>query len=433
MHPVYAIYALLSSVIFIILFPAYRLYARLKGRSAAHFKQRLGLVPRNLLKGWRGSPRIWLHAASLGEVKVAACLIPVLKRRLPDCAVLVSTMTPHGLKMARRDLERDIPVICAPIDFAGAVNKALSLVRPDLVIFLETEIWPNWLFEARRKGISTALVNGRISTASFRNYRRLHLFFRQVLKNLDILSMIIPEDAERVQAMGADPRKITVCGNAKYDALPGSTDSAIETQMRRILDLEPSRPVLVAGSTRGREEAMLLDAYQRIREACPDIFLLIAPRHIVRTESIAALLEKRGIAFQRRSDLGGNGAGRTAPVLILDTFGELFNIYSVATVVFCGGSLVRLGGQNPLEPAVWGKPVLYGPHMDNFLDAKKILEAEGGAIEVSTPQALAGKVIQLLQDPESGNSIGRRARRAALKTRGASDRHAAVIEKLLGR
>lgn len=433
MLPVYAIYALLSSVIFIILFPAYWLYAQLKRRSAAQFRERLGLVPRNLLKGWQGAPRIWLHAASLGEVKVAACLIRALRRRLPDCAVLVSTMTPHGHAMARRTLDKNIPVICAPIDFAGAVHKALSLVRPDLIIFLETEIWPNWLFKARRKGIPTALINGRISAASFRNYRKLHLFFRQVLKNLDVFSMILPEDAERIQAMGADPRKITVNGNAKYDALPSSTDSAIETQMRRILELEPSRPVLIAGSTRSGEEAMLLDVYQRISDACPNIFLLIAPRHIVRTDSIAALLEKRGVAFQRRSALGENGARRTAPVLILDTFGELFNIYSLATVVFCGGSLVPLGGQNPLEPAVWGKPVLYGRYMDNFLDAKKLLEAERGAIEVPTPQVLAEKVLQLLGEPENRNAIGGRARRAALKIRGASDRHAAVIEKLLGR
>jgi 3-deoxy-D-manno-octulosonic-acid transferase len=231
--------------------------------------------------------------------------------------------------------------------------------------------------------------------------------------------------------MGADPKKIEINGNAKYDFLVGLADPAMEREMRQILNLEASHPVFVAGSTRGGEEAMVLDAYERILREFPDTVLIIAPRHIERTPEIGSLLQKRGFRYQLRSELDIDGAKRTEPVVIINTFGELFKLYSVGTVVFCGASLVPLGGQNPLEAAVWGKVVFYGPSMEDFLDAKSLLEEVGAGIPVSSPEMLAEKAIWFIRHPDALKTYGARAREAVIRNQDAAEKHARVIAGLI--
>jgi len=378
-----------------------------------------------------GSPRIWIHAVSLGEVKVAGSIINALRQILPTCSVIVSTTTKHGRELATETFGDNIPVVYAPADFIGSVRKALFRVHPDVLVFLETELWPAWLTEAHRMGIKTALINGRISMKSIRGYLKFRPFFRGVLRNVDAFSMISDEDSARIRAMGADPNKIEVHGNAKYDLLASLADPAMETQMQKILNLEASSPVFVAGSTRGGEEEMVLDAYERIMKEFPNTALIIAPRHIERTTEIRSLLEKRGFRYQLRSELDDDAAKRTEPVIIINTFGELFKLYSIGTVVFCGASLVPLGGQNPLEAAVWGKVVFYGPSMENFLDAKAILEEVGAGIPVSSPEMLAKKALWLLRHPDSLKALGARAREAVIRNQNAADKHAKVITGLI--
>ena len=427
----YGPYIILGSALFTFLFPAFWLYSRITGRYRRHLGERLGFVPHGAVRRLSKHPRIWIHAVSLGEVQVAASIIEALKRIMPGCSLIVSTVTEHGRDLAVKIFGEEIPVVYAPVDLIGSVRIALSRVRPHAVVFLETEIWPAWLFEAHRMGIKTALINGRISTRAIKRYLGLRPFFKEVLKYMDIFSMLTQEDAARITAMGGDPRKIEINGNAKYDLLRSNADPTIETEMRRLLNLEAFQRVFIAGSTRDGEESMVMDAYERIIERYPDTILIIAPRHIGRTPAIGDVIEARGHTYQVRTDLGKPDSKRTAQIVIINTFGDLFKVYSIGTVVFCGGSLVPLGGQNPLEPAVWGKTVFYGPSMENFGDATALLEAVGAGIRVSNPEILALKTIWFFGHPKELASAGARAREAVLRKQGAAEKHAQAIKRLL--
>jgi 3-deoxy-D-manno-octulosonic-acid transferase len=431
MNILYGAYTLLTGGLCLSCLPGFWIYTRLSRRHREDLRERLGHVSPKLAQTLSGSPRFWIHAVSLGEVKVAAPIIKALKQILPECSVMVSTTTKHGRELARETFGEEIPVVYAPIDFIGSVRKALSRVHPDVLVFLETEIWPAWLTEARRMGIKIALVNGRISVRSIRGYLKFRPFFREVLGNVDAFSMILEEDGARIRAMGADPKKIEINGNAKYDLLVSLAEPAMETEMRQILNLEASHRVFVAGSTREGEEAMVLDAYEKIVREFPDTVLIIAPRHIERTPGIRSLFERRGFKYQLRSELGTDKAKRTEPVVIFNTFGELFKLYSVGTVIFCGASLVPLGGQNSLEAAVWGKVVFYGPSMENFLDAKALLEGVGAGIPISSPEMLAEKAIWFLKHPDVLKTRGVRAREAVIRNQNAAGKHAKVIAGLV--
>ncbi len=431
MNPLYTAYTILTSGIFVSCFPSFWLYTRLSGRYRKGLKERLGFVPRMRVRHLPEPPRIWLHAVSLGEVKVADPIVKSLRKLIPDCSVILSAATDHGIKLARETFGKDIPIVYAPIDTIFSVRMALSRLRPDVLAFLETEIWPAWIVEARRLGIKTALINGRISVRSIGGYLKLRPFFREILRYVDVFSMILKQDADRIKAMGAEPHKVMVNGNAKYDLLASQADPFMETEMRQILNVDPSNPVFVAGSTREGEESMVLDVYERILERFPDVVLIIAPRHIERTAEIESLLQRRGIEYQLRSKLDGHGTQRTKPVIIMNTFGELFKLYSVGTIVFCGASLVPLGGQNPLEAAVWGKVVFYGPSMEDFLDAKALLEEVGAGIPVSSPKMLTEKVLWFLNHPDALETYGERAREAVMRNQNAAEKHARVIARLI--
>ncbi|MCJ7687345.1 MAG: 3-deoxy-D-manno-octulosonic acid transferase [Desulfobacteraceae bacterium] len=431
MSVLYWIYMVFTSGLFLVLLPFFLLYTRLTGRHSHHLRERLGFIPQEAIQRLTGRPRIWIHAASLGEIKVAGSIIGALRHIIPGCSIIISSMTEHGRNLAREMFGDEIPVVYAPIDLVGSVRKALSLFRPDAMIFLETEIWPAWLFEARRMGIKTALINGRISVRSIDGYLKLRPFFKEVLKNLDLFSMILEEDAARIRSMGADPLKIEINGNAKYDLFSTAPDPGIEMKMRQTLNLDTSGRIIVAGSTRRGEEEMILDAYVKALGEFPDTILIIVPRHIDRTSEIGAMINDRGLKYQLRTEIGEGKEKRTEKVIIINTFGELFKIYSVGTIVFCGASLVPLGGQNPLEPAAWGKVVLYGPSMEDFLDAKDLLERAEASVPVSTPGELGEKILYLLGHPEESRVYGDRARQAVLKNQGAAEKHARAIEKLL--
>ena len=400
-------------------------------RFIKHFKERLGFLPPKAANSLSGSPRVWIHGASLGEIRVAAAIVKSLRRKLPDCAIMVSTMTEHGRNLALELFEKEIPVVYAPLDIPGCAIKALSCVRPDVMVFLETELWPAWIFTARKLGIRLALLNGRISPRSFKSYMKFRPLLRSVLKNFDAFSMISEGDADRIYAMGATRRKIRVNGNAKYDITLMSPNPSVAGEMRHIFNLTSDKPVIVAGSTRGGEEAKLLDTYEKIRSRHADIILILAPRHIKRAADICTLIRHRGHSCQLRTEIGPGGALRTSQIIVVDTFGELFNIYSIATLVFCGASLVPLGGQNPLEPAAWGKPILYGPHMEDFPDAKELLESAGGGMQVENSGKLASAFLDLLDHPEKAAVMGRKARESAFQIRAAAHRHAEIIEELL--
>lgn len=431
MNIFYVIYLVITTSVFIILSPFIFLYAVIGGKFVKGLDERLGWVSMKGEAHPAGSPHIWIHAASLGEVRVAESIVGELKKFLPGSAITVSTMTEHGKRLASEIFEKDIRVIYSPLDLIFFVRMAVKRARPDALVFLETEIWPAWISEASRMGVKLAVVNGRISPRSFNRYMRLRPLFRYVLSRIEVLSMISEKDKERITAMGADPAKVVVNGNAKFDLLAELADPSIEKEIRSIFSLDGQAPVFIAGSTRPGEEEIIIDAYRKIIMEYPETILFIAPRHIKRTKDIAALLERNGLQYQFRSAFKDTCRKRERQIVILDSFGELFRLYSAGTVIFCGGSMVPLGGQNPLEAAVWGRPVLYGPSMEHFLDAKALLEGNNAGIEVSTSEMLAEKVIMLLKDRTILEGYGSRARDSVLKNSKAARMHAGVIADIL--
>jgi 3-deoxy-D-manno-octulosonic-acid transferase len=423
----YLIYVFITTALVIPGLPVFFLYSLLKGKNLQGLNERLGWISSSLT----GSPAVWIHAVSLGEVRVAEAIVNALRKKAPGCFITVSTMTEHGRNLAHELFDKDVRILYAPIDLIFFVRAALRKIHPDVLVLLEAEIWPSWIIEAKRKGIRIAMVNGRISPRSLGRYLMLRPLFKNILAKFDSFSMITDEDKKRITAMGADPSKTVVNGNAKFDLLTGLTDPSTGKEMRQTFNLEEDSPVFIAGSTHTGEEAMVVEAYKLIVKQIPETVLFIAPRHIDRAGDIAYILQKNQIEFQFRSSLKNGITKREKRVVILDSFGELFRLYSVGTIVFLGGSLVPLGGQNPLEPAAWGKAVLYGPSMEDFLDAKTLLESTHAGIEVSSPAMLAEKAVTLLKDKSLVQAYGIRALDAVLKNSRAAERHAAVIAGLL--
>jgi 3-deoxy-D-manno-octulosonic-acid transferase len=430
MNPACLGYLGMTSGLFLFALPYALLFTKLTGRYRSSIAQRIGFYPR-MKPLASSSPRIWFHAVSMGEVNAAVPIIEAFREMAPRCVVILSTTTEHGQELAKSRLPGDVLCIYAPFDFFLSAACALKRFKPDLLVCLETELWPNWLMIAHQMGIKTAIVNGRISERAVKRYLKIRPLMREVLNSMNVFSMIQESDARRIRDIGAPPEKIRVNGNAKYDLLIRRSDSRIQPEIRRMFGITGREPVFLAGSTRHSEEEIILDAYRKVIQNAPDTLLVLAPRHIERTRRIEKIITDRGLSYQLRTRLENNGENRTAPIIILDTMGELQAAYSIATVVFCGGSLAPLGGQNILEPAVWAKPVLYGPSMEDFLDARSLLESTGGGIEVKDERDLAEKVLFFINRPDQAEKIGNSARKAVEMNQGAARKHAEVIYNLL--
>ncbi len=433
MNPNYLAYKLLTTagapfVIFLIW-----MHHRLKGKDFQRFFQRLGHYPSVLARQMPLlHPRIWLHAVSVGEVGVAGAIGDALLNDCPQTGLALSTVREQALFRARSLFGDKVPCFFAPLDLLGATRKALSCFDPDVLVLLETEIWPNLIVQAKRKGIRTAIINGRISQRTIRNYRKIRPLMAYTLNHIDAFSLISDDDALRFESIGAPPDRIQVNGNAKFDRPDPLREKGVKGEAMALFNLDDNIPVIVAGSTRHAEEPELLKAFQEIGKVFPQCVMIIAPRHIERVDQIGQWLDACGLSFQLRSKIGPGGACRTAPVVILDTMGELSSIYSVADVVFCGGSLVPKGGQNILEPAMWGKPVFYGPSMEDFADARQAIELSGGGREVRSAHEIVDVVVAWLQSPAKAEVDGRAARSAIMTHRGAAAKHANVIRQLMG-
>ena len=431
MNIIYKAYNFLITGFFFVFSPPFWLYTRITGRYRDGIHQRLGFYPKSVVDRISGSPKIWLHAASVGEVSAAVAIIESLKRLIPHCAIILSTTTEHGQTSARDKLQSKATCVYAPIDFIVSVRKALSTIRPDILVCLETEIWPNWLFEARRMGVRLALVNGRISVRSIKGYLKIRGLIREALRQVESFSMIREADAQRLMMLGVPREKIVVNGNAKFDLLLPMADAAIKGGIEKFYNLNGNIPVFVAGSTRGSEHEIVVDVYEKILETLPETLLIIAPRHLERVRYIKDMVIRRGFSCQFKTDIDKPGGFRTASVVIMNTIGDLQSTYSIASIVFCGGSLEPLGGQNILEAAVWGKPVLYGPSMDDFLDAKALLDKTGGGIQVKDGRELTERALYYLTHPAEADTVGRLAKEAVMLNKGAADNHADVICRLL--
>jgi 3-deoxy-D-manno-octulosonic-acid transferase len=372
-------------------------------------------------------PRCWIHAVSVGEAATAVPLIEALGRRWPELGIVMTTVTPTGAQIVADRLGGMVTHRYFPVDLPGPVRRALDAVRPRFFIAMETELWPNFLRALAVRGIPSMIANGRISDRSFRRYRRVRFLTSRMLRDVAILAMQSQEDARRIIALGAQPERVVVTGNLKTDfAVPEAGGDAL---WQRLLGLAEEDLVWIAGSTHRGEDAAVLDAFLRLRARFPRLILLLAPRHPERVPEVERLVIERGLTAVRRSELPGARDRRA--VIILDTVGELAQLYRLATVVFVGGSLVPTGGHNMLEPALLRKAVLFGPHTSNFRESAEALLAAGGAQLVREGTELEGAVGILLEDADLRQRMGEAAFKAVVGRQGAVKHTLELVERLL--
>ncbi len=407
---------------------AYHLYRSVsRGRSAA-LSERFGFIADNTASAKGESRPIWVHAVSVGETIAVRPLLRSIKAHYPEKRLILSTMTETGRGVAATFAEVD-HCLYFPFDYPFAVRRLLRQIHPELVIIMETELWPNFLREARFRGIPVVIANGRISDRSFAGYLRARCLFRPVLENVARFCMQSDEDCRRIIAIGADPEKVVVARNLKFDtsATPVSSDHKAELRGRFGIPVELR--VLTAGSTHQGEEEAVIDAFRTLLQSSGDFFLVLVPRHPERAVAVAGLLQDRGLTCRRRSEISGDAplflAGQ---VLLVDTIGELMQFYGLSDLVFVGGSLVPAGGHNLLEPASLGVPLIYGPHMGNFREITALVKEYGAGVAVEDAGSLASACRQLLNDTEGRRSMGDNGIRLIKDNGGATQRHMAVIE-----
>lgn len=426
----HALYTVAIFAVFVLAFP-YFLYQALRYRKyVGSLPQRLGYLPISF--NLDADESIWIHAVSVGEVLTARALVPDLRARYPRLRLFVSTTTMTGQQVARTHLQDVDGVFYFPFDLTFIIRRTLRLVRPRLFLIMETELWPNLLRECRRQGIRTALVNGRISARSFPRYRLARFFFKDVLADVDRLCMQGEESARRIIEMGADPERVVITGSLKFDSVePPSPVTAGRGQHRvlRYFRVKPSRPVVIAASTLKGEEDAVLDAFRPVQRAWPDALLVIAPRKPERFGEVVDLVRHAGFRVVRRSDLPVDDEP-SQDVVVLDTIGELPHLFPVATAVFVGGSLVDWGGHNILEPAIHGKAILFGPHMQNFAEIAKAFVEGQGAIQVASAREFSDQLFKVLSDPVLRARLGAAAQALVDSNRGAKTKTLDAIARI---
>ena len=451
----YFFYRILTAVGMLVLAPYYALRGWRRGEPARTLRERFGWVDAELAaraeacakeaaaSGGCRPGAIWIHAVSVGEVLAAAPLVVALKKRFPSRCVFVSTTTETGQRLARERLAQADGVFYFPLDWVVAVRRAMRTVRPALAIVMETEIWPNFLREARRAGVPVIFANARISTRSFARFKRwewlIGPFFARAMRDADLFLAQTPEDAARLVAMGAPSNegeeRVRVTGNLKYDAEPPRAGKFCEWLGAEIQRQE-RWPVLVAGSVVAEEEQAVLAAYDVAQRRWRHALLILAPRKPDRFDAAAAIAAEGGWNVVRRSQVGlssevapelASKLDESADVLVLDSIGELAALYGLADAAFVGGSLVPSGGHNILEPAWFGKPPVFGPSMENFREmAAQFLSAQAG-VQVNSGEHLGRVWVQLIENEALRKKTGNAARALAERNRGATAR---VIERV---
>jgi len=406
-----------------------------KQRCRRGLPQRLGLRAEPPASGPDGRAGcIWIHAVSLGEVVAVAPLVRELRRRYPETRLVVSTVTETGREAVEQRLEGVAEHRYAPLDFPWVVNQAIDRLKPSLYIFVETELWPNILRSLQRRNVPSILVNGRLSTRSFERQRLpvIRDFYRTMLNMISCCLMQSERDAQRMIELGAEPSRVRCTGNIKFDQPIPKAGAGGTAVSKAALGLTDRELLLVAGSTHPGEEEAIVNAYRILSPEFPELRLVLAPRHIERAAQVEQMILVKGLTVSRRST-GEQApmAGEGARVLVLDTRGELALLYRDAVVAFVGGTLAPVGGHNLLEPAVWGKPVLFGPHTDHCAEVAALLvKAQGGSV-VRDEQALVQDLRALLRDPAALQRMGQAAQRVVADNQGALQRSAEVIATFL--
>ncbi len=428
----YALYSLLTLLAFALVSPYFVYQAVRYKKYVGSLRQRLGYLPLTL--NVDGDESIWIHAVSVGEALTARALIADLRTRYPRLRVYLSTTTMAGQQVARTNLQHLDGVFYFPFDWAFIVKRTLRIVKPRVFVMMETEIWPNLLRLCREQDVKTIVINGRISARSYPRYKLIRPFFRRVLQDVDRFCMQSDESARRIVDLGADPARVTVTGSLKFDSLqvPPALIPIGKPRERvlRYFRLSANRVVVVAGSTMKGEEEPVFRAFARIKSLSPGALLILAPRQKARFDEVERMAREEGFSTAKRSLLAIDTEPR-ADVVVLDTFGELAQLYQLATAVFVGGSLADHGGHNILEPAVFGKPVVFGPHMQNFKEIAETFLQNAAAVQVHTERELEETLRGLVTDPVRRARLGAAARALVEANRGAKEKTLTVFAELL--
>jgi len=426
----YLIYDIILLLAVPLLVPWYLCRYIRRGRLRKGMAERLGFISREKLAQLEGSDTVWIHAVSVGETMAVRPLLRALKARYPERKIVLSTVTETGREIADKLADADL-CIYFPFDLRFPVRLALRRIRPSLIVVVETEIWPNFLRHARLSGIPVLLANGRISDKSFGGYRRFSRLFRPVLENFSAFCMQTGEDASRISMIGAPSSRVHVAGNLKYDIPVPTVAPEKKAALRARYRIPAGVPVITFGSTHQGEEEAVLAACVALSAEGRRFFLALAPRHPERAGEVAELLERFGVPFDRRSDLDGRAVSFSpGEALLVDTVGELMDLYAVSDLVFVGGSLAPVGGHNILEPASLGVPVLFGPHMNNFREiASRMLECGGGR-RVDDAAMLKQAIRDLLESEATRREMGENGANLLREHSGATDRHMEIIESL---
>lgn len=397
----------------------------LKGKWHGGFGQRFGFISKAIKDKVRGRPNIWLHAVSVGEVNAIAGLIEALKESHPDYQIVLTVSTKTGHKLAVEKLGYSAVVVWSPLDFGMVVHAFVRLINPKVYVVAETELWPNLFTCLNRNGVPIVLVNGRISDNSYGRYLKIRWFLKKYLGYVTVFCMQSDRDIERIIAVGAPKDRVKNIGNVKFDDVPMNGSFGVEH-----FGFKKDTKFFIAGSTHPGEEEIVLGAFQKIKDKYPAMRLVIAPRHIERAGEIEKIIESRGLDAFRFSKMIA-GMRYQDEVVILDTIGHLRAFYDMATLVFVGKSLTVQGGHNIIEPAYFSKPIIVGPHMQNFRDVAAAFKEESAIVEVHNAHEFESAVCVLLDDPGRMVELGKKARQVIERRRGATQRGVELIGRAL--
>jgi 3-deoxy-D-manno-octulosonic-acid transferase len=417
---IYHLYNILLTIILLFSAPYFLFRSLIQKRFREALPQRTGFFQSPSFK-WP----IWVHAASVGEVLCSIPLLKKIKKEFPHSKIILTTMTSTGNETAKTYLPEADQVLFAPIDHPLLLRRTIKKIQPGILLIAETELWPNLLRCCGKKGVPIILFNGRISQKSFRRYLLFKFFFKECLKYISLFLMQTDEDRMRIIEIGGESQKTRTAGNLKFDQpLPSFTQEAVG-EMAKTFGFDGKENILIAGSTHSGEEDILVTLYKELKKMDPQLVLILAPRHLERLEEVERILKKESISWLRKTSLlmGASRSKRELPdVILLDTMGELVGIYRFGTLVFVGGSLVPVGGHNPLEPLSFRKCVLFGPYMFNFVEISRRLIETGGAIQVSGKEELFSQLKNLLFDEVARKEVGEKGYQFLQRHQGATER-----------
>lgn len=418
----YFIYDVLIFIAGLIYLPFYafrgRLHSKILGRLGIFSKDLYG----NLNNTGIYDGVVWFHAVSVGEARSSESLLNLIRKECPSKRIVVSCVTPTGMEIIKKLLKDTEVVFFAPLDISWAVSRFLKIINPEMLIIAETEIWPNLIRLTKKHGASVFIVNARISDKSFAKYKLVRSFFKRIASDVDLFCAQTEEAARRLILLGADEKKVKFAGNIKFDI---SSDLSETPLIKRLKDAFKDSLLIIAGSTHENEEEAIVSIYKSLRKDFPDLRLLIAPRHLERLDKVRRLIRLQGL---EAVNLSRKKNFSSVQIAVLDTMGDLNALYQLCDVAFVGGSLVAKGGHNPIEPALFAKAVIFGPHMENFKEIRDIFLKEDAAIQVEGTEGLEYELRRLFSDSSLRTELGRRARAILDKNRGAALRTFSYIK-----